>query len=292
MGYGQHQSFYLRDRWLPKAIKEIDNDERFFYDKFAFEKIGLGKNMVQSLRYWSLATNVIGEDFTKERQKFHFVTAFGKILNKYDKSIQLNESASLLHYFLSKQKEPSTVFYWYFNELDQNIISKEDLLGQFIEWVEQNETKEISLNSLKKDIDCLIKLYTAGLNSDDPEEVIQSPLSKIHLIKENKNTILKSTPSYEEIGLLALMYTLLDYCIEREDFSLTVDQIYQEKGLWGKIFNLSRIQIVGALEQLSYDKQYGIKFVRTNQLDTVQVPQVNPLTFLDEQFQRKIEAFI
>lgn len=292
MGYGQHQSFYLRDRWLPKAIKEISNDERFFYDKQAFEKIGLGKNMVQSLRYWAVATNVIGEEFSKERQKSHYITDFGNMLNKFDKSIQLNDSASLIHYFLTRQKEPSTVFYWFFNEYTQNVTSKEELINQFKEWVEHNENKAVSLNSLKKDIDCLIKLYTAGLNSVDPEEVIQSPLSKINLIKDKKNIIMKYSPTYEEVGLIALMFVLLDYCSSKEIDSLTVDQIYETKGLWGKTFNLSRVQIVSALEQLSYEKHNGIKFVRTNQLDTVQVPDIKAINFLEEQFQRKIEALI
>jgi hypothetical protein len=292
MGYGQHQSFYLRDRWLPKAIKEISNDERFFYDKQAFEKIGLGKNMVQSLRYWAVATNVVGEEFSKERQKSHYITDFGNMLNKFDKSIQLNDSASLIHYFLTRQKEPSTVFYWFYNEYTQNVTSKEELINQFKEWVEHNENKTVSLNSLKKDIDCLIKLYTAGLNSVDPEEVIQSPLSKINLIKEKKNIIMKYSPTYEEVGLIALMFVLLDYCSRKEIDSLTVDQIYETKGLWGKTFNLSRVQIVSALEQLSYEKHNGIKFVRTNQLDTVQVPDIKAINFLEEQFQRKIEALI
>jgi Protein of unknown function (DUF4007) len=292
MGYGQHQSFYLRDRWLPKAIKEISNDERFFYDKQAFEKIGLGKNMVQSLRYWAVATNVVGEEFSKERQKSHYITDFGKMLNKFDKSIQLNDSASLIHYFLTRQKEPSTVFYWFFNEFTQNVTSKEELINQFEEWVEHNENKAVSLNSLKKDIDCLIKLYTAGQNSVDPEEVIQSPLSKINLLKEKKNIIMKYSPTFEEVGLVALMFVLLDYCSSKEIDSLTVDQIYEAKGLWGKTFNLNRVQIVSALEQLSYEKHNGIKFVRTNQLDTVQVPNIKAINFLEEQFQRKIEALI
>ncbi|MFC7370743.1 DUF4007 family protein [Fictibacillus iocasae] len=292
MGYGQHQSFYLRDRWLPKAIKEISSDERFFYNKQAFEKIGLGKNMVQSLRYWAVATNVIEEEFSKERQKFHHVTDFGQLLNKYDKSLQLNDSAALIHYFLSKQKEPGTVFNWFFNEYSQNVTSKDELLNQYKIWVEKNENKTVSFNSLKKDIDCLIKLYTAGLNSEDPEEVIQSPLNKLNLLKEKKNIVLKNSPTYEEIGLDALMFVLLDYCINNEVEALTVDQIYEVKGLWGKTYNLSRVQIVTALELLSFNKRNGIKFVRTNQLDTVQVPKLNPIKFLENQFQRKIEALV
>ncbi|MCY9076434.1 DUF4007 family protein, partial [Bacillus inaquosorum] len=55
MAYGRHESFYLRDKWLSKGMKAISEDSRFFYDKDGFEKIGLGKNMVRSLRFWLLA---------------------------------------------------------------------------------------------------------------------------------------------------------------------------------------------------------------------------------------------
>src|SRR5690606_31261237 len=211
MGYGQHQSFYLRDRWLNKALKHLSNDMRFFYDKEAFEKMGLGKNMVQSLRFWVVATEVVEESFNEERKKVHHITDFGKLMYEYDRFIQFKDTASIIHYNLSKQKEPSTVWYWFFNILNETVISKEELLEQFIVWVKSNEEKSVSERSLKRDIDCLIRFYTAGQNNEDPEEVIQSPINKVQLVHEKKGLVSKLNGEVNNIGLTALLYILLDH---------------------------------------------------------------------------------
>lgn len=291
MGYGQHQSFYLRDRWLNKAIKHLSNDERFFYDKEAFEKMGLGKNMVQSLRFWVVATEVVEENFTEDRKKVHHITELGKLIYKYDKFIQFKDTASIIHYNLSKQKEPSTVWYWFFNILNETVISKEELLEQFISWVKSKEDKKVSEKSLKKDVDCLIRFYTAGQN-EDPEEVIQSPINKVHLLQEKKGLVSKINGEISNIGLTALMYTLLDYKIRENVDAISVEEVASRSGLWGKIFNMPRSTIINALEQLTNHPVYPINFTRTNNLDTIRLPEIAPLDYLKYEYSRKVETLV
>lgn len=290
MGYGQHQSFYLRDRWLNKGIKNIKEDSRFFYDKEAFEKIGLGKNMVQSLRYWVLATRVAEEQFNSERKKVYKITNFGEILYKFDRFIQFSDSAAILHYHLSSSKEPSTAWYWFFNILNQTVISKDELVLEFIKWVNNNEEKKISEKSLKRDIDCLIKLYTAGHADNDPEEVIQSPLYKIGLVKESKGQVYKNNGNPEVIGLSALMYVLLKYKEKHDVDTITVEEIILNEALWGKVFNMQRATVINVLENLTHHPAFPITFTRTNNLDTIRIPKMNPLEFLEYEYARKVEA--
>ncbi|KML44388.1 DUF4007 family protein [Cytobacillus firmus] len=290
MGYGQHQSFYLRDRWLNKGIRNIKEDSRFFYDKEAFEKIGLGKNMVQSLRYWVLATRVAEEQFNSERKKVYNITHFGEILYKFDRFIQFSDSASIIHYHLSSSKEPSTAWYWFFNILNQTVISKDELLIEFIKWVNSNEEKKISDKSLKRDIDCLIKLYTAGHAENDPEEVIQSPLYKLDLIKESKGQVYKNNGKPEVIGLSALMYVLLKYKEIHDVDTISVEEIISNEALWGKVFNLQRATVINVLENLTHHPAFPITFTRTNNLDTIRIPKIDPLEFLEYEYARKVEA--
>ncbi|MDF0728437.1 DUF4007 family protein [Cytobacillus sp. S13-E01] len=289
MGYGQHQSFYLRDRWLNKAIKHLNEDSRFFYDNEAFEKIGLGKNMVQSLRFWTVATKVVDEDFNQERKKIHHTTEFGKILYQYDRYIQFNDSASIIHYHLSKEKEPSTVWYWFFNILNETIITKEELLEQFIIWVRANEVKSVSEKSLKRDVDCLIKLYTAGQSTDDPEEVIQSPINKVKLLNEKKGNVYKLSGDIESIGTIALMYVLLDYKSTEEVDTISVEEISYKAGLWGKIFNMNRTNTINALNLLTKHPKFPITFSRTNNLDTIKLPNVTAYDYLKYELNKKVE---
>ncbi|MEH7114925.1 DUF4007 family protein [Neobacillus niacini] len=292
MGYGQHQSFYLRDRWLNKAIRHLRDDTRFFYDKAAFEKIGLGKNMVQSLRYWSIATGVVEEIFNEERKKIHLITHFGELIYKYDKFIKFQDSAAIIHYHMCKQKEPSTAWYWFFNEYKETIGSKDKITQEFINWVKENENKPFSNNSLKKDIDCLIKLYTSGQSSIDPEEVIQSPLSKLAILDDRKGIIYKQNLLISQVGLTALMYVLLDYKSLNNINSVSVEDIVNQPGLWGKVFNMSRASIVNALTELSMLNEYPIHFVRTNNLDLIRIPKIDPIEFLQKEYSRKAEVLV
>ncbi|WP_374148829.1 DUF4007 family protein [Priestia megaterium] len=289
MGYGQHQSFYLRDRWLNKAIRHLRNDNRFLYDKEAFEKIGLGKNMVQSLKYWVVATGVVEEVYNEKRNKIHLITKLGEILYRYDKFIKFQDSASILHYHMCKQKEPSTAWYWFFNELKETMTTKESLTQELINWVKENENKPFSNNSLKKDIDCLIKLYTAGQSNMDPEEVIQSPLSKLSILEEKKGIIYKRNLSISKVGLTALMYVLLDYRAKENIDTVSVDELVNQPSLWGKVFNMNRTTIVNALTELSMRDKDPVYFVRTNNLDLIRIPNVDSLEFLKEEYSRKVE---
>lgn len=290
MGYGQHQSFYLRDRWLNKAIRHIQMDERFFYDKEAFEKIGLGKNMVQSLRYWVVATQVADEEFNEERKKVYKITDFGELLYKYDKFLQFPDSAAILHYHLTANIEPSTAWYWFFNKLNETIITKDELLNSFIKWVQTNEEKVISEKSLKRDIDCLIRLYIAGNNNEDPEEVIQSPIFRLNLLKEVKGTVFKVNGDPEKIGYTALMYVLLKFKEANGIDTVSVEEIINKDGLWGKVFNMPRATVINALEYLTNHRYNPLTFTRTNNLDTIRIPDIEPIKFLSAEYARKVEA--
>lgn len=287
MAYGQHQSFHLRDRWLSKALKSLNENDRFFYEDSAFEKIGLGKNMLQSLRFWVEATKVIDK---QERKKHsHPLSDLGRLILLYDKVIQLQDTASILHYNLTSDTDIATSWYWFFNCYDEKVSTKEEIFEGLKKWTLENENKNIAESSIKKDVDCLVRLFTAGQDREDPEEVIHSPLAKLNLLAENDGYIYKRTPSISDIGLTALMYVLLDYCNNHNISTITVDEIENKKRLWGKTFNLNRSLIVKALELLTKNKTYPIKFVRTNKLDDVQIPRINAIDYLRYEYVKREE---
>lgn len=286
MGYGQHQSFYLRINWLRKAINELREDSRFLYQDSAAEQIGLGKNMVQSLRYWVVATGIVNMNNRAE----HDISPFGRIMSDYDPYIEIIDTASIVHYHLVDDREPSTAWYWYFNIYEKKSSLKDEIVNDFLYWLEKNEPKKPSANSIKRDIDCLIRLYCDKGKADDPEEVIQSPLSVIGLLHEEKSLITKKNLKYTDIGLAALMYTLLAYQDRKDpqdqERQLSVEEIQTKDFLWGKVFHLPRNEIIKALDALTHHPYSPIAFDRTNRLDTIRLPKIEPLVFLEEEYKR------
>ncbi len=57
--FSGHESFPCRYAWIPKAVEAIAGNPEVFGDiEEAMVKLGLGKNMVQSLRFWVQAMRV------------------------------------------------------------------------------------------------------------------------------------------------------------------------------------------------------------------------------------------
>lgn len=293
MGFNRHQSFHLRVNWLRKAIvmlKEYhgEHTHNFFLDKEIAEQMGLGKNMVQSLQYWVFATSIF-----ERNGKYIQLSPFGKVIEEYDPYIDYVDTAALLHYnIVSNEQVFSTAWHWYFNIYEPRVALKEQILENLIHWLKKNDEKMPNLSSIKKDIDCIIRTYNKEQFDTDPEDVMRSPLSVLGVLSEKDGAVKKEFLRYENIGLTALMYVLLK-CGEVEGLSsLSVEEIETKPNLWGRVFHLDRMQIIYALEKLTLSKKFPIKFIRTNRLDTIQLPQVSSNDFLKEEYkQRRIGLF-
>lgn len=57
--FSGHQTFPFRHGWLTKAAMGIGEDRELFRREDALVRLGVGKNMVSSIRHWSQATGVI-----------------------------------------------------------------------------------------------------------------------------------------------------------------------------------------------------------------------------------------
>ena len=148
MGFGQHQSFYLRTYWLRKAIQQINEEQRFFYEKNASELIGLGSNMVNSLKHWIVAADICHSNKRENDNKvIHELTQFGHIFNNYDPYIEYNDTASIIHYNLVNDMEPCTTWFWFFNEYGKDSFEREEAQTDFNTWLNKNYDSKVSTDT-------------------------------------------------------------------------------------------------------------------------------------------------
>lgn len=284
MGFGQHQSFYLREGWLHKGLEAINIDKSLLAQPDAFEKMGIGKNMLTALRFWLIATGVAKYDV---KNKVFSPTAIGDEIFNNDSNLNLTFTRGLIHYNLAKNSEvndlngnrSSTVIYWFFNELEGNIFEREFLLEKFTQWA--SSFKDISMNSLKRDIDCLLHMYDINNFFEDPEDVLHSPLSYLELVSK-KDKIVKLDGKIENISDELIYYILIDYMNINDLDSLTLNEVVTLKGLPGRVFNLKPEQILKSI--FSLKKKGKLEFIQTNNLDTIQIKNkpVNSLEIIKE----------
>ncbi|CAG5087787.1 Putative uncharacterized protein [Thermobacillus xylanilyticus] len=288
MKFGHHQSFYLRVNWLSKAFKAIESDPRFFYDDHGFEKIGLGRNMVKSLKYWSTAVGIMSEKKNEERKPVHVLTPIGELIKQHDRFVRRPLTAAVLHYLLASSKEQATSWYWFFNVCNLRSASADEVLESLNEWVFNEFDKSVSIQSLKRDIECIRQLYTSrSAVGDDPEEVVASPFSSLNLLADTKQGLVKQTPDIQNIGLDALYFSLLVYGHRHQVNSVTWEELQVKPLLWGRMYHLTSQQILEVLELLHAEPYYPLTFVRTNQLYTLNFELVEPHQFLQKAYERE-----
>lgn len=274
MGYNQHQSFYLRDRWLGKGLRALQENERFFFLDDAFERLGLGKNMVQSLRHWLLATDCAIIDGVG-KNRIMKLTSFGKWLLENDPALKYMDTIAILHYNIVSEVEPSSSWYWYFNLNNEIISDKEDLFIRLSQWVQERETRVVSENSIQRDVDVLLNMYSTDDRLDDPEEVIFSPLSRLKLVEQNEDMWKKKEVSITEESLFYIKYSLCKYSNKYKRYEISLNELVNGKELLGKVFNMKNATILNNLIRLENDPYYKVNFTRTNNLDYLILPNIS-----------------
>jgi len=274
MGFGQHQSFYLRDGWLHKGLEVVDMDPALLSNPSAFERMGIGKNMVASLRFWIVATGVASYNMSTKEYK---VTELGRTIFQNDSNINLSFTKGLIHYNLAKGNDindangrrSSTVVYWFFNILEGNIFERDVLLSKYKEWVSKH--KHVSDNSLKRDVDVLLQMYDINNKHSDPEDVLHSPLSGLGLVMRGED-IIKLEGKLSRLDDELIYYILVDYMIKHNLPSLILNDIVTAEKLPGRLFNLKREEVLKAI--FSLQAKELIEFSQTNNLDAIYIKNI------------------
>ena len=158
MSFARHETFYLRDGWLRKGLKIVKKiDFNFFKDESAPEELGMGKNMVQSLKFWLLATKLVEETGSGGDKKYD-LSDFANLVLEHDPYFENEGTLWLIHNNLVTNKNHSTTWYWFFNMFNHKEFDE----MTFLFWLENytvTEGHQIAISSLKKDFQCFINTY-------------------------------------------------------------------------------------------------------------------------------------
>lgn len=277
MTFGKHQSFYLRKNWIQKGIKGIQEDSRVFVSSNYF-LLGIGISMTKSLRYWLEGLKLI-EEIDKE----HHRTIFLEFLLLNDQSLKLDVTKKLLYTNLVTNFTDFPAFYWYANVLDNdsNGYTKEMLVEKYIEWIVLDLKRKVSLDTLKRDIDCLVSTYTM-IKGEDPEDVIYSEFSDIKYMIKEDDIFKKRAFKHNEINHNLVLYMILKN--ENEHISITLDNLLFNPMLPGKIFCISKYDMVKILNSLEKKYEGRIVFTRTNNLNSLEITGITVQEVLERMY--------
>ncbi len=247
--FSGHETFQCRHLWLKKGYDYIKAGKSFGAEDAVVE-LGVGKNMVTSIRYWmkAFALSEGGEKMTE------FADAIFSDQNGFDPYLEDDASLWLLHYHLVHTGY-ATSYSMIFNELRRERVefSKESFVRFMRAKLENGLPFIFNSNTLEADFDVFLKLYIGTEGSKDKEEIVSGIFPELNLvraIKREKQASLYNIESNEKVNIPE---EILLYAIVTDPeigLSVSLDSLEKGHNSVGSIFSINRTGLVDKIERL------------------------------------------
>ncbi len=184
-GFGGHESFPLRYGWLKKGYDLLADNPMGLSSDDAMVTLGVGKNMVGSIRHWGFACKVFMDSSTGRGVQ---PSAFGKrLLDSAGSDPYLEDIGStwLLHWQLATNRARAGAWYWLFSRPRSNRFAKDKLVRELVELLDQIGTR-VSESTIARDVDVLVRSYCRRIKSagQSAEDLLESPFTTLGLLRE------------------------------------------------------------------------------------------------------------
>ena len=290
--FSGHQTFPFRYTWLKKGVDAVMKPQNIFADDNAPVALGVGKNMVSSIRFWCVTAGLIKKikNTSNHRSRFE-VTDEGKIIFATDtgKDQYLENPATLwwIHWRIATNMERVPTWSWAFNFLNYPEFTRDSLTKDLMDWIKQQENikRQPSENTIKQDVSCFIRTYCLSRSSETAiiEDTFDCPLVELDLIREVQ--VEQGENRYQfnlgpKPSLTDSMFALTIAEFWNRHFSnantLSFSKIMYSKLSPGQVFKLDENTMVMYLEKLAavtdravtYDDTAGLKQIsRHEKLD-------------------------
>ena len=259
-----HETFTLKYGWIKKIVDEIgkaetanpEDTKTIFSDPSSIVRFGIGKNMVNSLKYWAKYVGLIDPiSYTLTKFAKDFFSDDG-----CDPYLESSETVWLVHYKLVCNEQLVT-YSWFFNNYNGGAFDRKSILSDLVEQFEKEGWRLASEATLKRDVECFIRLYSSKniTKAKATDESIESPLRELGLIKEGTNKNVLSINREEKLGLSAelALYMVLDFWEKQNtnQTTLSFNSLLYDKNSIGRLCLLNESALNKII--LDLDKKFS-----------------------------------
>lgn len=265
--FSGHESFQCRHLWLKKGFDFLESGKKFS-NPSSVVVLGVGKNMVASIRYWMKAFNLIdGNDIPNE-----FAI---RLLsdNGWDPYIEDEGTIWLLHYNLIKKGLAST-YSFIFNELRKEKIEFTKL--NYLSFVKRKAQlagiTQISEKTLTDDFNVMVKMYIRAFGKvKDKEDSFPGLFTELDLIrcygKSGEEYFVIENNEKNELPLGIFEHCLIDF--SKDNSSISLSSIETSINSLGNIFAINRKGLIDKIGNLCsnnrdiiYSDHAGVKEIQ------------------------------
>ena len=243
--FSGHEKFHCRQFWLKKGYDFLQSGKKFSDDD-AVVALGVGKNMVSSIRYWMKAFDLVDEN---ELPNEFAHALFGE--NGKDPYLEDEGTMWLLHYRLVTAGKAS-LYNLFFNEFrkERFEFTKEQLLNFLKRKCDESGTS-VSPKFLSADIDVFLKTYLRPKNqSKNIEDDFSGLLFESDVLQKLDKSgselwYLAEGKDRETIPAEILLYAILDR--EADNVSISLHTMLNETNSVGMVFAFQSFDFMGKI---------------------------------------------
>lgn len=262
--FANHESFHLRYGWLKKAYNNVLEDGQIFSRDDAPVKLGVGKNMVRSIRHWSLAHKIIEPSGSKNNAQLK-PSRMGEIIfgnSGLDPYLEDPNTLWLLHWLLYASPCRIPIWWIIMNEFTATNIKIEEMTESINTRITNiPEWKTPSPKSIKKDIDVFIHTYTTYRDQTAIEEYLDCPFRQMHMIKQSSRDVMRFV-SGRKYGLSPLIaaYACMDFIAKSgtRAKTMSISRLATEAGGVGNVFKLTENDLFDLLKEASKNSDLAL----------------------------------
>ena len=292
MKFRAHETFFIRKGWINKGLRGVTRDGSIFISKKEnpMDVLGIGSNMVKSLRYWLQAVGLTKEP--AHGRRIQTLTELGQLIYEHDRYVEEMGTLQLIHYNLATNRELASAWYFFFNEFNMTEFTREDFIEAIQKWIAMQEDGEnIATRSLADDFQCIVNTYLPRYKTNaapvSPENNIDCPLGELGLVDvlTQRKVYKKAIPSAESLNPYTMLAIISEQAKGREEVGL--NELLTAPCNIGRLFNLDAITMLDALYRI--EKLGVIKISRTAGLDVIRIIEQHSFLEWVERYYQEIE---
>ena len=263
--FANHQTFHPRFGWVKKGYKAAATDPDAFSLRSAPVDLGVGKNMVEAIRFWALATKVIVRRPHPDRPRLTVYTPsrLGRALLDdhvgIDPYIEDPSTLWILHWHAVSAPSVLPVWRLAFNDFTAMEFTEAELLRFCCSEIAATTWSQPMESSIRKDVDCLLRMYSRRemRGRESLDDLIDSPFSGLELIRVSPG---KRRDSYRftrgrkrSLPAAAITYACLDFMARdgQNIRTISMTRLAVDPGSPGRILKLTEQDITDAIEESS-----------------------------------------
>lgn len=253
--FGRHETFPLRFGWLTKGVGAWRTNPNVFDDDDAIVKLGVGKNMVDAIRYWMIASQIVKPDGRSLEP-----TDIGKFVfyeDGWDPYLEDDTTIWLIHWLIASNPAEATTPFWFFNHFHKPEFTSKELQDALGDFVRERLKSRVSAATLKNDIGLLLRMYEPSLTSKSVpiEEALDSPMALLDLLNHQEGTkIHESRPEYRaRLPLATFAFAVAQLFEQTNEEVLPFERLLHSDGYLavpGSVFRITEECLVAKLEAM------------------------------------------